>query len=492
MQNKRLINNILLICFMALIGYTTACKKDESLSTNPAYKLAFSTDSVTFDTIFTSMGSVSQKLMVYNPNPKAVNISRIALSGGKSSPYRINIDGQSTTAVHNIELMGNDSLFIFVKVSIDPQNQDLPFVVKDSIVFETNGNHQDVDLVSWGQEAHFIIADQHIEGLPPFAYIAHENEHIHWTNDKPYVIVGYGVVDSAASLSIDAGCKIYFYNGSGLWVYKNAQLEVKGTIDNKVVFQGVRTKGYYENLPGQWDRIWINESENEMHIEHAIIKNGLIGLQLETLGESNNNMLYISNTEIRNMSGWGIFSRYYNIEGNNLLVANAGSALLNLTGGGNCAFKNTTFANYWNFSSRKDPSVNLSDYYSRFDAEGNQTVYVHNMNAYFGDCILYGGLDEEVLINEYPDNEATNVTYLFDYCLLKTQIQDSSQMRHSIFNQNPLFVDYPTGDYHLDSLSPARFKAIPMGNPLDLDGIERGSTPDIGAYQWVPTPDEKW
>ncbi len=484
MQNKHIKSLMLFFGIVSLLYFSTSCKKDEQITTDPAYRLSFSTDSVTFDTIFTTMGSVSKRLMVYNRNPKAVKISRIALAGGKQSPYKINIDGQSTTQVHDIELMGNDSMYIFVKVQIDPQNDNLPFVVHDSIVFETNGNRQDVDLVSWGQDAHFIIADQHINGLPPFAYIAREGEDVYWTNDKPYVIVGYGVVDSAASLHIDAGCRIHFYNKSGLWIYKNAALEVQGTADDKVVFQGVRTKGMYEDLPAQWDRIWINESDNNTVIEHAIIKNGLIGLQLETLHQGMSNQLHINNTEIRNMSGWGVFSRYYNIEGNNLLVANAGSALLNLTGGGEYQFENSTFANYWSFTSRKDPAVHLADYFSRYDAEGNQTVYLHDMNAYFGDCILYGGLEEEVLIDKYPDDASTSVDYLFDYCLLKTQQTTDENMQHSLFNENPMFVDYFSGDYHIDSLSPVRQKGIPMGNPFDLDGIERGDTPDLGAYQW--------
>ena len=52
------------------------------------------------------------------------------------------------------------------------------------------------------------------------------------------------------------------------------------------------------------------------------------------------------------------------------------------------------------------------------------------------------------------------------------------------------FVDYYNNDYHIDSLSLVRQKGIPMGNSYDLDGIERGEQPDLGAYQWVPTPIE--
>ena len=48
-------------------------------------------------------------------------------------------------------------------------------------------------------------------------------------------------------------------------------------------------------------------------------------------------------------------------------------------------------------------------------------------------------------------------------------------------------------DFHLDTLSPA----IGIGNPaystgalqFDLDGVDRGITPDAGAYQYIYNPE---
>ncbi|MCK5774753.1 MAG: hypothetical protein KAH25_01175, partial [Bacteroidales bacterium] len=124
----------------------SSCRKDETISTDPSLKLSFSTDSVMFDTVFTTMGSVTKKLMVYNPNSNAVNISRVRLAGGVNSPYTVNIDGASGTEVRDIEIGGNDSMYVFIRVTVDPVNGNLPLVVKDSVIFETNGNQQDVDL----------------------------------------------------------------------------------------------------------------------------------------------------------------------------------------------------------------------------------------------------------------------------------------------------------------------------------------------------------
>jgi len=430
--------------------------------------------------------------MVYNPNDNAVKISSVKLAGGSNSPYSLNIDGSSGTEVRDIEIGGNDSLFVFVRVTVDPVNDNLPLVVKDNVIFETNGNRQDVDLVAWGQDAYYIIGkrDTSNTGLPPYKIVAGADENVRWTNDKPYVIVGYAVIDSLGFLTIDPGCRIHFYNNSGLWVYRYGGLQVNGTLEEPVTFEGVRLEEAYSDVPGQWDRIWINESPVNSEINHAIIKNGTIGIQAETLSNGLGNTLLLNNTQILNMQGWGIFTRFYNIEGNNLLVANSGSSLLNLTTGGKYQFRNSTFANYWGFEVRKDPLLHLSDYYVYYNGE-EQLVYTGDVEmAYFGDCIFYGNLDNEIFLDKYPESNSL-FNYQFDYSLLKMVNQGDEFFTNCIFNEDPLFMDTRMNDYHIDSLSPVRNIGIPMGNPIDLDGVLRSETPDLGAYEWVPQEDEE-
>lgn len=469
-----------------VLSIFSSCRKDESFSTDPSLKLSFSNDSIIFDTVFTTMGSVTQQLRVYNRNNNAVTISKIRLAGGSESPYRINVDGASGVEMNNIEIGGNDSIYIFVKVTVDPQNNNSPMVVKDSVVFETNGNQQDVDLVAWGQDAHFILGVKQQEGLPPYKIIAESGEQAHWVNDKPYVIVGYAVVDSAASLTIDAGCRIHFYNGSGLWIYKYGSIQVNGSLEEPVNFQGVRLEEDYQNIPAQWDRIWINESDVNSEINYAIIKNGTIGIQAETLKSGLGNKLTINNTKILNMQGWGIFTRFYNIEGNNLLIANSGSSTLNLTTGGSYQFKNSTFANFYGFDIRKDPILHLADYYI-FYSGSDQIVYSGDLAmANFIDCIFYGNLDNEIFLDRYPEN-FTVFNYSFDHCLLKTLHTSDANFTSCLFNQDPLFVEYQENNFHLDSLSPVRNLGIPTGFTHDLDGVLRTETPDLGAFQWIPT-----
>lgn len=259
MHLKKQISYPLLWAILILSVITFSCRKDRVIDNNPSLKLSFSNDTVIFDTVFTSLGSATQRLMVYNPSKSVVNISNILLAGGDKSPYRINVNGLSGSSFKDIELNGGDSLYLFARVTIDPTDIGNPFVVEDSILFLTNGNEQRIKLVAWGQNANYILADKYIEGFPPFKIVADSLETVHWTNEKPYVIYGYAVINSYGKLIIDEGARVYFHKNSGLWAYTDGVLKVFGSQDNPVTFQGDRLESFYNDLPGQWDQLVIGD-----------------------------------------------------------------------------------------------------------------------------------------------------------------------------------------------------------------------------------------
>ena len=149
--------NLYYLFLPLLIVWFASCER-EDISTSSSLKLKFSTDTVMFDTIFTTIGSSTQYLKVYNKNSHDLKISSIQLAGGSSSYYRINVDGVAADRVEDVTIRRNDSLFIFVEVTIDPNNVNSPLLVADSIVFTTNGNVQDVKLVAWGQDVNLVNA----------------------------------------------------------------------------------------------------------------------------------------------------------------------------------------------------------------------------------------------------------------------------------------------------------------------------------------------
>ena len=62
----------------------------------------------------------------------------------------------------DIEIYAKDSVFVFVRVTVNPNDQNTPFFVEDKIIFETNDNEQSVLLTAYGQNANYIIANQEI------------------------------------------------------------------------------------------------------------------------------------------------------------------------------------------------------------------------------------------------------------------------------------------------------------------------------------------
>lgn len=482
MNSKILFKGLYKYFFLLLLSVAifAGCKKN-STDFDTSSSLYFSTDTITFDTVFTTIGSSTEYFMIYNQSNKPVNISKIYLAGGAGSNFRINIDGLTGSYLQDLEIEPNDSLFAFVEVTVDPNGLNTPLLITDSLIFETNGHVQDIDLVAYGQDAYFIIADHHVNGLPPYKIVAGEGVDTTWDNAKPIVVYGYAIIDSTATLRITKGTNIYFHSNSGLWSYIGGNLIVTGTKDEPVIFQGDRLEAVYQNIPGQWDRIWINESSKIHKIDYAIIRNGFIGIQSEILGGSGLNcQIQIQNTKIENMSGAGILSRTSIIDGYNLLISNCQQYAAALTMGGLYQFIHSTFANYWSGSVRQTPAVYLNNYFM----DGKNVVYPFALvQADFVNCIIYGNLENEFL----PDSvQGAAFEFHIRNSFIKTNINTQSTSRFSsVFkNTDPLFIDYYNNDYHLDAASSAFSKGKPTSVLFDLDGEARDAlTPTPGAYE---------
>lgn len=491
MQSKPIIKQLFFILLSSL--FFLSCEKDEIL-TDAGSKPNFSTDTILFDTVFVSIGSVTKNFRVYNPYDKTLKISSIRLAGGSASLYRLNVNGTPGKSFSDIEIRGGDSIWVFVEVTINPNNAQLPFVVQDSIIFETNGNQQDIDLVAWGQNAHFFVAKKQNPNLPPYVIIdTILNNTSTWDETLPYVIYGgFGVVDSSTTLIINAGTQIHFSTSGGLWVYKGGTLKVQGTISKPVVFQGLRREPALSEEPGQWDRIWVNDGGlNE--IDYAIIKNGFIGLQTETLFDPAMPVsLKVTNTQIRNMSGLGILARNFNITGWNNVISNCGLYTAAFTLGGSYEFTHCTFGNFWRFGQRSTPVMYLNNY--AID-QNNQAVPIDMTKAEFNNCIIYGNNDNEL---ELDFKTGALANHIYRNCIIKadnnTPTTDALHFENIYRNNDPQFVNTYDNNLKLDTLAFAREKgnpllinmsAIPPMN-IDLEGIPRptgGTNPDLGAFE---------
>ena len=480
----------LLIPFLILLH--TSCVKEENFLTDSSVKLSFSSDTVAFDTVFTSMTTTTHYVTVYNNYDEALLIDAVTVEGTYANRFRLNVDGDTNRVARNVEIAAHDSIFIFIQANINPNDQTNPFLVNADIVFSFNNKKQHLPIVAYGRNAVYhtptythqlyqlyINRRGQLDTLwIPFSIIDCNS----WDHSLPHVILGYAVVNSNETLHLTAGDELYFANDACLWIYDSATLDVRGTLQQPVLFTSMRHDGYYDSLPGQWSHIWLSQGSKDNHIEWARIENGTNGIVVDT-NVNSNPTLYISNTVICNHSEKGILGQGSHIVGDNLLVYNCGTALLDLHYGGRYIFSNSTFANYWRYSSRKTPSVTINNYY----AYSETIIFPRPLHeATFRNCIIYGNYggsnDSGEIKFDQLEGCAFNCT--FSNCLLRTSLLENADAS-VILNQDPLFTDTKANNFIPSEGSPA----IGAGNAsylittTDLLGNPRNNPPTIGALE---------
>lgn len=434
-----------------MIATLFSCKKDKFITDSSA-KVHFSQDSVLFDTVFTTIGSATKNIRIVNNNSQKIKISAINLQSGGSSGFKLNVDGAPGTAFGDLEIAAHDSMYIFIQVNVNPTNQNSPLIINDAILFNVNGNQQVVYLEAWGQDAYYHRPNAAIKFKDntyfPYSTVSSQTTAVTvtWPNDKPHVVYGYVVVDSAQTLYIQPGTRVYMNYKAGLWVFRKGEIHIQGQKGNEVVFQGARREQDYADEPGQWDRIWINEGSVNNEIDYAIIKNGYIGIQAELFGGDVSNTvnprrLKITNTRIQNMSLWGIYAVAFNIYGGNNVISNCQEHSLNIQLGGKYTFLHCTFSNFWNKDkAREKATVNINNYYS------GQVLPMDS--AYFGNCIIDGKLGDELLLDiqnsvPYPPG------HKFSSCWIKTANLNTTDATK--------FIDVRKGTSSLDYIDPGQY-----------------------------------
>ncbi len=450
--------------------FVTSCRKDGIYEDSDA-KLEISTDTVYFDTVFTQLGggpeprSVNKRIVVRNPYKQAIK-TRIRIEGGNSSPWRINVDGIPTSDIE-CEILPEDSIYVFIELSAKPNPITGPFFIFDRILFLTNGNQQDVDLVAWGVDAHYFRAD---------TLFCTQGDVIWDDVFKPYVIYDYLFVPPGCKLIIEAGVKVH--SAVGGYFIVGGTMEVRGTKENPVVFQGARLESAYQNTASQWIGIRFFPSSVNNSMRFAEVKNGIIGVQVDSLQAGNGTKLQLENCIIKNMSSAGLVGYTARIRATNVLVANCGLYTFLGELGGNYALRHCTFATYNTTFIHTKPSFGLSN--ADYD-DGQGTVIQNNLTYTIQNCIIEGSLDEELVFFE---GGGGTVVKNIESSLLRTEL-GSLNGNGNLLNRDPRFKNFRELNFELDSLSPA----IDAGAQLfplvttDVRGELRDLSPDIGAYE---------
>ena len=468
---------------LLLSVFVAACSDDADFSSDAGLRLQFSADTISFDTIFTQAGSPTASFLVHNRNSSSLRVSRVELGGGDSSPFRVNVDGQYGNNIGDLEVRKNDSIFVFVDVNLDRNNSNTPLFVRDSLVFTLeSGIRQNVQLYACGRDA-VVMRSPLFTADTTLA-------------DGAYIIYDSLTVAQGATLTLSAGCQLYFH--SKAWMKIDGTLVVRGTPEQRVVFRGDRTDNMfdylpYDRVPGQWGGITFGTTSNGNILNWCDIHSGTYGVYVEQ-GDTVLPRLTVANSMMCNFSGNAFESERARVDVSNSLIANAGGNCVKIVGG-NAGFVHCTIANFYVWKQR-DVAVAMHN-----SLDGNAAP-LHE--ALFANCIITGSKSDEIMgyIADFGDSAVVDYNYRFVSSLLNTfadeddknfvnivwDTKDNSPFAKEHFRliDNSIF-QY---DFHPDSLSTAlgiadeEFATL---CPVDLSGVQRPVVrADAGCYQYVP------
>lgn len=461
---------LLVVIAFSLLLSISSCKKD-SFITSPQARLRISADTLKFDTVFTSIGSVTQSFKIVNENDQQLRLSSVKLMGGNNSSFRLNINGVAANELNNVDIAANDSIYLFVSVTVNPSAANLPFIISDSISIQYNNNQRWVQLEAYGQNAHFL-----------------QNEVIStnttWPNDLPYVILGAIGVAPDVSLTINPGVKIFSHANAAFIV--DGTLQVNGTASNKVIFTGDRLDEPYKNFPASWPGIYFRSSSKNNLLRFAEIKNAYQAIVVTNPATNANPKLILEQCIIDNAYNSGIFCSNTSVQASNTLISNCANNIF-IESGGAYSFIHCTAASYsTNYLSHKTPVLSVANF-----AAQNSNPVTNNLQATFTNCIFWGDngfINNEIVVNKQG---ATNFNVTLSHCLFRaTNDPANTTFISAIKNQDPLFDSIDISKKYFDfrmnknALAPGINKGIATGLINDLDNNPRAvGLPDLGCYE---------
>ena len=464
---KRLLHGILIPLTVVLLIFS-ACKKDSFITTSDA-RLIASVDTLKFDTVFTTIGSVTKSFKLINDNNRKLLINSIRLMGGAQSLFTININGLPAAEASQVELEPNDSLYVFATVHINPNSATLPFIVADSIQINYNGNTRYVQLEAFGQNAHFLN-NQTISSNTTFPA------------DLPYVVSDRLTIDTNVTLSLMPGVRIYCRSNAPVIVH--GTLLALGTKTNPIVFRGHRLDEDYKDLPAGWPGVYFKETSTNNVLQFVQLRNAYQAIVAEGYASNNNPKVTLQQCLIDNAYDAGIFCVNSTLNANNSLISNCGSNI-NIQLGGSYEFVNCTVPAYSVYFPHKKPLLSINN----AALLGNVPVYA-DLRAQFINCLFWAensGVKNEVQV----DRQGGNLFDLrFDHCLYRNETPPAQGVFLSCQNNaDPLFDSVDVRNNFFDfrtsnARAPGINAGVLTGFPRDLNDQPRAvGTTDIGCYE---------
>lgn len=461
------------ICAPSLL---TSCISD-AITTSPSDVLTFSRDTVSFDTVFTDVGTPTARLVVHNRASKGINISSISFKN-ENTCFRMNVDGVSGSDFHDVEIRAKDSIYMFVECLLPETEGNKPYLMEDAIEFVTNGVRQSVLLEAWGQNVtrlRGVVLDSDMR----------------LTAERPYVVFDSLVVSPGRTLSIDPGVQLLFHDKA--YMHVQGTLLAEGSADRKIDMRGDRIDNVlpdvsYDIMAGQWKGIRIAPGSFGNRLAYVDMRSTEHGLFLDSCNNTTQTKLTLYNSWLHNSQRHVLYAPYSRVEATGCCFSEAGGSVVALYGGA-FSFLQCTFANNYLFAAIDGPLVGLW-HTGPEDAEKTDLPY---MKAEFDNCILYG------LPSDLYDESLDGSQVFFRYCSFKSEGENDDNFQNCLWDTDPMFRTVRE-DYYFNYRLKADSPVLSAGDPAlltsaadtDMDGVSRvaGGNPSLGAYQYVPEPED--
>ena len=448
------------LVFLMLIA--AACMGCDPLAGPVSGRMGFSSDTISFDTVFSGAGSATLELRAINLENDPLRIDRIWLGGGDASPFRLNIDGEASTEKMNMVIARGDSIFIFIVVTVDPTGDDLPVAVTDSVNFLSGSFSGRVILEAWGQDIRIVNDDILTNSV--------------WTEGKPYVIDGELFIDTLATLTLNSGTRVYMHHDASITVA--GSLRAEGTPDKRVIFASDRTESVYSDVPGRWKGIKFLSCSHDNVLDYTTVRNARTALRIDGAPASVPEVTMTGSVVMHNTVG-SVIARHAELTAVNSLFAHSGFSTVSLTEGGSYDFIHCTINNRWEYSFRSGPAL--------FISPGTGTMpLVSVVNS-----VISGSLANEMEIDAPVSIAASG--FRADSSLIKVDTLSASWYSTPLFRTvitglPPKFIDEAEWDFRPDTLSPLLDRAgrtEMVAWPYDIRNKPRPAYagPDIGAFE---------
>ena len=395
-----------LFFFLAAIALLlTACKDNDTFSTDRSHRLTFSTDTVRLDTLFSQVPSVTKTFWVFNHSGDGIRIRTVRLDRGNQSGFRVNVDGTFLDPVaSDFEVRKGDSIRVFVEITSHENLQAEAQLVEDNLIFLLeSGVEQRVNLRTYSWDA-LKLTNKEVASDEVL------------TSTMPVVIYGQGItVNEGATLTI-RDTELYFHDGAGISVSGKLILE-------NVLLRGDRLDRMFAYLPydrvsGQWKGITLNEGAAGIVMTDSELRSANTGILATTTN------VELTNSIIHNCKGHGLYAYNTKVSLQNCLLSNCLNDCLSLHGG-YAEVNATTLAQFYPYSGNRGAALRFSN-----TKEEALSLSCSNMMA-------TGYEDDEVFKDNAEGIAVEEMEYTFSNCLLRTGAVDDPDIFTDIIWEKP-------------------------------------------------------